>query len=183
LTGPNAAGKGEAAAHLAKRGFSIHSLSDVVREAARDRGFPPEREHLIRIGNDLRREDGPGVLAQRLLPRLVGRSVADSIRNPAEVEVLREGLERFVLVGIEASPEARFRRIVARGRPGDPRTMKEFEERERQENASDPNSQQLSATFRMADVVVDNSGTLEDLAARIDRVLIRAGVAVEEPAD
>jgi dephospho-CoA kinase len=182
LTGPNAAGKGEAAAHLAKRGFSLHSLSDVVREAARDRGFPPEREHLIRIGNDLRREGGPGVLAQRLLPRLAGRSVADSIRNPAEVEVLRAGLDRFLLVGIAASPEARFRRIVARGRPGDPRTMEEFEERERQENASDPNSQQLTATFEMADVVVDNSGSLDDLAHRIDGVLLDAGVRLEESA-
>ena len=180
LTGPNAAGKGEAAAHLAKRGFSFHSLSDVVREAARDRGFPPEREHLIRIGNDLRREGGPGVLAQRLLPRLIGCAVADSIRNPAEVEALRAGLERFLLVGIAASPEARFRRIVARGRAGDPRTLEEFEERERQENASDPNSQQLTATFEMADVVVDNSGTLDDLADRIDRVLADAGLSLEK---
>jgi dephospho-CoA kinase len=110
----------------------------------------------------------------------VGCAVADSIRTPAEVEALRAGLERFVLVGIAASPEARFRRIVARGRAGDPRTMKEFEERERQENASDPNSQQLTATFELADVVVDNSGTFADLADRIDRVLTDAGFPLLE---
>jgi dephospho-CoA kinase len=171
LTGSNAAGKGEAAAHLARRGFAVHSLSDVVRDEARARGLPPEREHLIRIGTQLRREGGPGVLARRLLPRLVGCAVADSIRNPAEVEVLREGLERFVLVGLTASPEARFGRMVARGRPGDPRTVEEFEGRERQENASDPNGQQLTATFEMADRVVDNSGSLDDLARELDRVL------------
>ena len=49
LTGPNAAGKGELAAYLSEQGFQVHSLSDIVREAAAAEGLPPEREHLIRI--------------------------------------------------------------------------------------------------------------------------------------
>ena len=56
VTGPNAAGKGEVSAYLRALGFAVHSLSDVVREEARARGFPPEREHLIRIGTELRDE-------------------------------------------------------------------------------------------------------------------------------
>ena len=67
LTGPNAAGKGEVAAHLATLGFDIHSLSDVVREEAARQGLPPDRVHLIRVGNELRRREGPGALAQRIL--------------------------------------------------------------------------------------------------------------------
>ena len=175
LTGPNAAGKGEAAAYLAKRGFAIHSLSDVVREEAAARGLSAERENLIRIGNLLRREGGPDVLAGRILPRLVGLAVADSIRNPAEVETLRTALERFVLVGITASPESRFARIVARARPGDPTTMAEFISREREENEADPTRQQLDATFRLADRVIDNSGTLDDLAEALARILDEHG--------
>jgi len=170
LTGSNAAGKGEVAAHLRARGFSVHSLSDVVREEAATRGLPPEREHLIRIGNELREGGGPGVLARRILSRLGERDVVDSIRNPSEVEVLR-GLPSFVLVGVSASSELRFQRSLQRDRAGDPRTLEEFRGREKQENTNDPNAQQLEATFRLVDRVIENDGGLIDLHRAIDQLL------------
>lgn len=170
LTGSNAAGKGEVAAYLGRLGFTLHSLSDVVREEAARRGLPPERRHLIRIGTLLRREAGPGVLAERIVPRLGTRDVVDSIRNPAEVAVLRR-LGRFVLLGVRASEEVRFRRALDRGRTGDPETLEEFRERERQENTADPVAQQLEATFRLADRVLDNDGDLGTLHGAIDRLL------------
>ena len=170
LTGSNAAGKGEVAAYLGHLGFSLHSLSDVVREEAARRGLPPERRHLIRIGTLLRREAGAGVLAERILPRLGTRDVVDSIRNPAEVAVLRR-LERFVLLGVRASEDVRFRRGLNRGRGGDPETLEEFRARERQENTADPAAQQLEATFRLSDSVVDNDGDLPALHRTIDRLL------------
>lgn len=173
LTGPNASGKGEIAARLGSRGFTLHSLSDVVREEAARRGFPAEREFLIQVGNALRREGGPGVLAARILPRLQdgGRAVVDSIRNPAEVRVLRESLPRFVLLGVQAPLDTRYRRSLERARPGDPRTLEEFAAREAQENTADPTTQQLDETFRLADRVLDNTGDLARLAAALDRLL------------
>jgi dephospho-CoA kinase len=177
LTGPNAAGKGEVASRLRQLGFAVHSLSDVVREEAAARGLPPAREHLIRIGNLLRREGGPGVLAERILPRLAGRAVVDSIRNPAEVGVFRRSLPRFVLLGVTAPLEVRFRRALARARPGDPATVEEFEAREREENLAEATRQQLAATFRLADRVIDNSGDLADLHRRIDLLLAEHGRA------
>lgn len=170
LTGPNAAGKGEVARHLATLGFQLHSLSDVVREEAARHGLPPEREHLIRLGNELRRNGGPGVLAQKIATRLGDRHVVDSIRNPAEVTVLR-GVPGFFLVGVTAPTQLRFERSVARARAGDPRTLAEFEERERQENSAAPEAQQLDATFRLADRVLENDGDLARLNARVDRLL------------
>jgi dephospho-CoA kinase len=170
VTGSNAAGKGEVSAHLASGGFRVYSLSDIVREEAAARGLPPEREHLIRIGTELRREGGAGVLAERLLPRLGTRDVVDSIRNPAEVEVLRR-LPSFVLVGVRAPAEVRFARSRQRARPGDPETFEAFLERERQENRDDPSGQQLDATFRLADRILDNDGALDRLREAVDRLL------------
>lgn len=172
LTGSNAAGKGEVAAYLTSKKFMVHSLSDVVREEAAARGLPPEREHLIRIGNELRERGGAGVLAERILSRLGGREIVDSIRNPSEVAVLRR-LPQFVLVGVSASLEVRFRRSLERGRPGDPRTLEEFRQREEQENTRDPNAQRLEATFRLADQVLENDGDLEELHRAVDRLLRR----------
>ncbi len=175
LTGANASGKGEVAAILANRGFRHHSLSDIIREQAAAEKLPPEREHLIRIGNDLRRSGGPAVLAQRIVERLDGRDVIDSIRNPAEVQELRK-VEGFVLLGIRAPIEIRFQRSLLRARPGDPETLEGFVAREAQENSSDPAAQQLSATFALADHEVDNDGDLARLQATVDRLLLQLNV-------
>lgn len=176
LTGSNAAGKGEVAEYLRTLGFAIHSLSDIVREEAAARGLAPDREHLIRIGNELRRDGGPGVLAERILPRLGERDVVDSIRNPAEVRVLRD-IPHFVLVGVRASLEVRFRRAQARGRRGDPQTLSDFREREAQENTIDPLAQRLAATLELADHIVDNDGTLDGLRRGLDALLDRLASA------
>jgi dephospho-CoA kinase len=98
--------------------------------------------------------------------------VVDSIRNPSEVAVLRE-LPGFVLIGIDASRETRFQRSLGRRRPGDPESLGEFEERERQENSADPESQQLDATLALADHLLQNDGVLEDLRAAVDALLER----------
>jgi dephospho-CoA kinase len=158
------------AQYLGTLGFRLHSLSDVVRAEAASRGLPPEREHLIRIGNLLRREGGPGVLAERIVERLGRRDVVDSIRNPSEVEVLR-GVPGFVLIGVSATVECRFERSIERGRAGDPQSLDEFVERERQENAADPTAQQLDATLALADRRVENDGDLADLHRQVDGIL------------
>jgi dCMP deaminase len=174
LTGPNAAGKGEVAVYLADLGFKVHSLSDVIRDEARDQGLPPTREHLIRIGNDLRREGGPGVLAERIGARLGSRDVVDSIRNPREVEALRR-IDGFVLLAVTAPTSLRFRRSLFRARPGDPGTLEQFEEREAQENTCDPRAQQLGATSALADHVVRNDGDIAALRRQVDGVLQKLG--------
>lgn len=191
LTGPNAAGKGEVANILRARGFAYHSLSDVVREEATARGLDHTRENLIRIGNELRAAHGPGALAERIVAKIVGaeggarqeqvgagsspwlihvppgaNAIVDSIRNPAEVTVLRR-LAGFVLVGVNAPIDVRFERSRRRARAGDGTTLEEFARKESLENSTDPVAQQLTQTFMLADVVLDNSGTLADLGARV----------------
>jgi dephospho-CoA kinase len=170
LTGPNAAGKGEIGAWLAARGYALHSLSDVVREAARAAGQGVSREVLIETGQALRREHGPGVLAERILPRLGARSAVDSIRSPAEVEVLRR-LPAFRLLGVDAPVEVRWQRAVDRGREGDVPDLRTFVEREQRENTDSPDSQQLRRALALADTVVRNDATLARLLERVEAVV------------
>jgi len=194
LTGPNAAGKGEVANILRARGYSYHSLSDVVREEASLRGLDHTRENLIRVGNELRAAQGPGALAERIVAKIVGpagavpeergsgsspwlihvpagvNAIVDSIRNPAEVAVLRR-LAGFLLVGVNAPIAVRFDRSRVRARAGDGTTLEEFARKESLENSTDAAAQQLTQTFMLADVVIDNSGTLSDLGARVAAAL------------
>ena len=41
----------------------------------------------------------------------------------------------------------------------------------KEENNDDPNKQQLSRTMEMADYNIDNSGTLEELEAQVNRII------------
>ncbi len=162
VTGPNAAGKGEVCRVLASAGYTLHSLSDIVREAARAEGRDVSRETLIEVGQRLRRERGPGVLAEMLLPRLGERAVVDSVRAPAEVEVLRRR-RNFRLLGVSAPLEVRWRRAVARGREGDVPDLATFAAREERENQDQPDSQQLRRSLELADAIVINERGLDEL--------------------
>ena len=123
LTGRNAAGKGAVASLLTKRSFSYHSLSDTLRTKLAEEGIEESRENLIAIGNRLREEGGPGVLADLMRENIVTPNdhIVDSIRNPYEVSSLRREYDNhsFCLIGVDAKPEVRFKRLSERNRKGD----------------------------------------------------------------
>jgi dephospho-CoA kinase len=167
LTGPNSSGKGETADVLVRQlGYVPVSLSDMLREEARRRGLEPVRDVLIPLGNELRRERGAGVLAEMALERLRVPALVDSIRNPSEVEVLRR-IPGFVLVAVDAPVATRHARSLLRARPGDAKTLDEFVEKEQRENSADPSAQQLGATAALADAVLRNEGSLEELRSSV----------------
>jgi dCMP deaminase len=174
VAGPYAAGKGEVVAYLRERSFAAFSLSDVIREELAARGQDETRERMIETGRELRARFGEAVLAERLLARVQGdrNTVVDSIRHPAEVAALRNATTRFRLVWVDADPAARLARLRARGRGGDPGSRAELERLEGRELAgADPAGQQLLAVRALADDVIRNDGSLEDLHAAIQEVL------------
>jgi dCMP deaminase len=174
VAGPYAAGKGEVVAYLRERSFAAFSLSDVIREELAARGQDETRERMIETGRELRARFGEAVLAERLLARVQGdrNTVVDSIRHPAEVAALRAATPRFRLVWVDADPAARLARLRARGRGGDPGSRAELERLEGRElGGADPAGQQLLAVRALADDVIRNDGSLEDLHAAIQEVL------------
>ena len=176
LTGKNASGKGTVGEILKKKKFTYHSLSDSLRDELKSLKKEETRENLIEIGNKLRKEGGPGVLADKLIPKLNSESnhIVDSIRNPLEVISLRNEtqLRSFFLISVDANARLRYDRLCSRGRIGDTDSWDKFVEQERrEENNDDPNKQQLSKTMEMADYMIDNSGTLEELEAEVNKII------------
>jgi len=176
LTGKNASGKGTVAEILKKKNFTYHSLSDSLRDELKSLKKEETRENLIDIGNKLREKGGPGVLADKLMPKLNSENnhIVDSIRNPLEVISLRKEtlLRRFFLISVDANSRLRYDRLCSRGRIGDTDSWEKFVEQEKkEENNDDPNKQQLSRTMEMADYSIDNSGTLEELEAQVNRII------------
>ena len=169
LTGTNGAGKGEAAAYFMARGYAYLSLSDILRNELRARGLEASRDNLIRVGNELRGEFGPDVLARRTLARVAGPTIIDSIRNVREIECLRAAGD-FILLAVDAPIEIRFARVAARGRDESAATLEEFRRKEDLERAGGEAAQQLEACLAAADYVIINDGTLEDLRRKLENL-------------
>ncbi|MFA6600300.1 MAG: deaminase [Candidatus Omnitrophota bacterium] len=174
LTGKNGSGKGEVAKYLQERGFQYYSLSDVLREEAQKNGLALTRDVLVELGNKLRGEQGPGVLAEKIFSRLDPEKhyVVDSIRHPSEVQVFRRRQD-FLFACVRAPERLRFERLRQRGRERDPRTFEEFQALEARESQSDlASDQQLDPAIRLADVTVDNTGPVKMLHERVREVLL-----------
>lgn len=173
LTGKNGSGKGEVANFLTKRGFTYYSLSDEIREEMKRQNIPITRENLIPFANKLRNEHGPSYLAEKVLDRLEPDKnyIVDSIRNPFEVETLRKRMD-FHLLSVMADPKARFNRLKNRGRENDPTDYKKFLAIDAAEASNnDPSAQQIDRTLEMADAVIENNGSIEELHDQIKQVL------------
>ena len=166
LTGLNASGKGTVAELLIDKGYTYYSLSDIVREEATALGRDHSRENLIYVGNKLRKEQGPAVLAKRIVQKITGSAVIDSIRNVAEINELRK-LPGFILIAVDAPVELRFERAKKRGRVGFEKSLQEFIAVEQKENSEDPNKQQLFECLKSADVTIINDGSTEDLKKKL----------------
>ena len=173
LTGGNGSGKTTLAEHLKTLGFVYLSLSDELRAELDRTGVKPTRENLIECGNRLRREFGRDVLALRARERIGAERnhVVDSIRHPDEVRALRQ-LPGFHLLALEAPLEERYRRARARGDARVPASLEAFVELEQRERRGvDPEAQNLPATAALADAVLVNDGTMEDLTRRAGALL------------
>ena len=174
LTGKNGSGKGEVVKYLLERGFVSYSLSDVLREEASKEGQPVTRENLVELGNRLRSEQGPGVLAEKIFSRLDPEKhyVVDSIRHPSEVQVFRRRTD-FILAAVRAPERLRFERLKQRGRENDSKTFEDFQALEAREakgvNSSD---QQLDQVISMQDAVLENTGPVKMLHEKIKELLL-----------
>jgi dCMP deaminase len=183
LTGKNASGKGEIARFLQDRGFYYTSLSDMLRAELKKRRMSVTRDHLTRVGNELRERHGPSVLAERMLRALSdGRNyIVDSFRNPGEVDAFRRRPD-FVLWAVIATPKVRFTRLKARARESDPETLEHFLAVEQREaHNTDPTKQSIESCIKLADTRILNNATLEALHKRLTILLKDQLKKIERP--
>jgi dephospho-CoA kinase len=173
LSGTNGSGKDTVGLLLAKKyNFLFISVTDMLREECRVRNLPIERENLRTISAEWRRESGLGVLVDKAL-EVFNRSqesyaglVMASIRNPGEVDRIHE--LRGLLIWVDADPQVRYERITGsnRGRgEEDVKTFDEFraEEAAEMNQSGDAATLNMSAVRELADVVLLNETTVEDL--------------------
>lgn len=175
LTGSYCSGKDTVAEFLREKDFLHISLSDILRNELNKTGRKISRSSLIKLANDLREKFGPSVLARIALSSMIPNTnyVVSSIRNLYELEVLRSN-KSFVLIDIESPIKQRFSRLLARSKNNEDDkilTFEEFKRSEDSEKSDDDSKQQLHVVSKQADVVINNSGSLKELYAKLDSFL------------
>ena len=175
LTGSIGSGKGVVADFLKEQGFIYLSLSNELREIAKEDKVEFIRENLQNLGNKLREEGGAGVLAQLVVDKINNQEykkvVVDGIRNPAEIGVLKT-LNNFFLVSVDAAQKIRFERVKERGRESDPQAWDGFlkmDGRDKGEGEAET-GQNVRKCMELADFTLVNDGGLEEIQEKIRKL-------------
>ncbi len=166
-------GKDELVAVARSIGLATLKMGDLVRDEARRRGLPVTNATLGRVANEEREKHGPGVWAQRALPKLTEtRMLVDGCRSDHEVDVFRHHFGDLFLLGIYASPETRYERMIKRSRGDDGMSLQEFFDRDRRELKWG-----IGNAFALVDGMLLNEGSVDEFrrASRdyLERVLER----------
>ena len=172
LVGSLAAGKGIVSDFFKKIGFVYLSLSNELREIAKERKIELTRENLQNLGNKMREEYGISILAKLVGEKIKNqnytKAIVDGIRNPAEIIELRK-IKNFFLVSVDALARVRFKRMFERDRESDPKTWGDFlkiDARDQGEGEAET-GQGVRKCMIQADFTLINNGTLEEVQKKV----------------
>lgn len=182
ITGTLGAGKGTVVEYIVeKKNFKHYSVRDLLREELENRKIPVNRDTLTAIANTLRAKHGPAHLVEQLFLRARDANnscIIESIRTPGEVEALRKH-KSFFLLAVDADTRLRYKRIRSRNSETDQVSYHKFlQNEEREMHSADPNKQNLYACIHLADYVIINNGSLENLHRSIEDFLTAKKIIV-----
>lgn len=172
LTGMPGSGKEEFVQVAVSMGYEVVRMGDVVREEAMRQGVASSDKGIGGFANSERQAHGFDIWAKRCVPHVRGeRTIIDGSRGLDEVGVFRSAFgEGVKVVAIHTSPGPRFERLRSRGRADAPRTLEEFQERDRREL-----SWGLGGLIALADVMLVNESTLERFRSNARSLLEEMG--------
>ena len=169
IVGMPGAGKSLASSVMKTRGIPVFVSGDIIRAEARKRQLKFTRKNLGELMLKIRKEEGMGAVARRLVPLVERESgefvVYEGARSVEEVDELRRKYG-VVVIAINASPQSRFQRLQRRGRSDKPRGWSDFEERDNRELGVG-----IAKLIALADRTVENEDSKDDLKRRTRRVL------------
>lgn len=176
LTGTIGSGK-EVVRYILEKSFETISvrLSDLLDYSIlKKKKMTITRNMQQDLGDQVRQKYGTHVLAKiavEFMKRDGAVKIIDGIRNPGEVDYLHKQFgDEFILVAIDAPQEVRFKRVQERNRASDSKTFEEFvklDERDQGMNEP-PYGQQVKKCIEMADVILQNDGTMEEFQAKVE---------------
>ena len=169
IVGMPGAGKSLASRVMKDSGIPVFVSGDIIRSEARKRGLKFTRANLGKLMMKIRKEEGMGAVAKRLIPMVQKAGakfvVYEGARSVEEIDELRPKFN-VITIAIHASRKARFQRLQRRGRSDRPRSWADFAERDNRELGVG-----IGRLIALADRTVENEDTKDDLRRRMKRLL------------
>lgn len=179
IGGTNGSGKDTVSKFLADNNYLFVSVSDLLRDEAKKRGLPLEREILRSISAQWRREYGLGILVDRAVELYKNQEdkyvgvVATPMRNVGEAKRIHELGGK--LIWVDADPKIRYERIRSRNRSAeDDKTFEQFlqEEQDEMHQAGDEATLDSAGVKAIADIFIENNfEDIESFEIEISRKL------------
>ncbi len=169
IAGMPGAGKSLASDAARELGIPVFVSGDVIRGEARRRGLKLDKANLGRLMLKIRREEGMGAVAQRLISIIENKGrlfvVYEGARNMEELEELQKNY-KVITVAIHAAPETRLARLLKRRRGDRPRNPADFRERDQRELKVG-----VGKVIALANRAVENEDSRDELRRRMKRLL------------
>lgn len=165
LVGLPGSGKTEGATYLKDFGFVSVSAGDVVRDLCQKAGLPTTRESLSAYGRQLLATYGFEYFGKMLLNRAIQyeKVIFEGIRPPEVVQWLKTQLAETFVIYIDAPEKVRLSRLVARGE----------DERSHKLVMTSSMENDIVRYKPLADVVIENTGTLDEFHQNLNDVTLR----------
>jgi len=175
ITGTLGSGKGTIVKYLVKqKGFTHFSVREFLLEEIRKRKLPENRDSMVMIANELRKQNSPSYITDQLYEQSLKQNknaIIESIRTPGEADSLRTKGE-FYLFAVDADPKTRYERIKLRNSETDHIDFDTFIANEQREmTATDPNKQNLKKCREMAHYIFLNDGSRDNLFQAVEQVI------------
>lgn len=167
-TGMPGSGKEELLRCCEVRGAKVVRMGDIVRDKAEEFGLKLTDANVGGLADEERKRYGMDIWAKRTIPFVGGDLVViDGTRGPDEIRAFKKAFgEALKVVAVHSSPKTRFERLKSRSRPDSPTSFAEFETRDHREL-----DWGLGDAISLADHMIVNEGTLDELRARVNAFL------------
>ncbi len=170
--GEIASGKGSVTKYLVQKyDASEYRFSDILKDILQRVHLDVVRENFASLSLGLRKYYGQDILAYALAQDIKNDDnkiiVVDGIRRIQDLKYLKE-MQEFVLVYVDTGIKVRYDRLIGRDEKQDDK-MKTFEEFKNDHKLETETS--IKELKNIADVTIDNNGTLEKLNKQIDKII------------
>ena len=166
ITGLARSGKDTVADYIAeKHSFKVFTMSDTLRSECMKRGMDISKDNLSLIGDTMRKEFGNDIVAVKTIEKAGNfpRSIITGVRSPEEIDIFKQHSPSFILLSVEAPDSSRFGRRTEK----DPDTETGFFARDER----DMHNKGMGDVIEMADYVITNDSTLDQLYENVDKFL------------
>ena len=174
------AGKWVIVDYLVSRGYIHYSARNYFTKILQEQGIEVTRSNMVFLANWLRQQHGWAYIIWHLIEQaqaIWGNVIVESIRAVREVEILKQ--YGGILIGVIASQQLRYHRVVERGTSLDKISFEQFIFDEQVEGtSSDPSDSNIFACLPLCDQIFENEWTLKQLYIQLDTYFVSLNLTV-----